>query len=184
MSVSISSFWITQALPVNSTGVDSGCFFSFFSPKLAPLGLNSAGLSGRSLGIVINPATAEAATTAGEARNTSPLPCLPAKFRLPVLITISSRPFCPTCPEAHPAQPALETRAPASLNIFIRPSSRACCQMASVEGTILSTTPGATFLPCKILAAERRSSSRPFVQLPIKAESIFWPFTSTILTSS
>ena len=41
----------------------------------------------------------DAAISSGEARYTSPLPCLPGKFRLPELTVISPGPFWPTCPD-------------------------------------------------------------------------------------
>ncbi len=132
----------------------------------------------------MHPATADAATTSGEARYTLPFPCLPGKFLLPELIVTSPVPFCPTCPAAQPAQPALETRAPAFLNISINPSSRHCFHISSVAGTIFSTTPGATFLFFRIDATIFMSRILPFVQLPMNAESIFLPITSDILTVS
>ena len=50
------------------------------------LAVKTLGVFGISATEVMWPAIAHAATVAGEARYTSPLPCLPAKFRFPVLI--------------------------------------------------------------------------------------------------
>ena len=58
-------------------------------------------------------------------------------------------------------------------------------QILRVLGTIFRTTPGAIFRPCRISAALFKSSYRPLVQEPIKAESIFVPCTFfTSMTSS
>jgi len=67
-----------------------------------------SGVPGIKSGVVINPAMADAATTTGEDRYTSPCPCFPGKLRFPVLMVTSPGPFCPTCPAAHPAQPAVD----------------------------------------------------------------------------
>ncbi|MCK7530979.1 MAG: hypothetical protein MZV63_08005 [Marinilabiliales bacterium] len=40
------------------------------------------------------------------------------------------------------------------MNTSISPSSRHCFQIASVDGTIFSTTPGATFLPRRIIGGD------------------------------
>src|SRR5665647_1412571 len=139
MSVSMLSRSITQTLPLiregRSVKADEGLLFGVTC--CAAAFSNLTGLSGMASGVVIYPASAEAATTAGEVRNTLPCPCLPGKLRLPVLTVTSPLPFCPTCPAAQPAHPALETSAPAFLNISINPSARHSLHTSSVAGLSL-----------------------------------------------
>ena len=185
MSVSILSLGISHILPsimvIFSSGFLITISFVLASEVFSCL-INKKGFSGILSEVVIQPATADAATTSGDARYILPFPCLPEKFLFPVLIVISPGPFCPTCPAAQPAHPAFETRAPAFLKISISPSFRHCFQISSVAGTIFRITPGATFLFLRISAAFLISFILPFVQLPMNAESIFTPETSDTFT--
>jgi len=98
MSVSMLSGRITQMRPRRTVGLLSESVVvstaaSAVASAEADPSPNNTGAEGRVSGVAITPATADAATTAGEARYTSPLPCLPAKFRLPVLTVTSPGPF-------------------------------------------------------------------------------------------
>src|SRR4030042_1555292 len=78
---------------------------------------------------------------AADAGEPLPRPCLRAKFLLPVRTVTSPGPFWPIWPSAHPAQPGLPTRAPASTKTSMTPSSRAACHIRRAAGTILTTAP-------------------------------------------
>ena len=71
------------------------------------------------------PAIADAAATAGLAKYTSDVACpiLPTKFLLVVDTHLSSSANIPICPPRHGPHVGVETVAPASINIFISPSS-------------------------------------------------------------
>ena len=133
-------------------------------------------MPGRRRGSATTPAIALAAAVSGEARNVRPpLPWRPSKLRLLVLTAYwpgwSWSPFI----AMHIEQPASRHSAPAALKISDRPSASASRFTSSEPGTTISRTPSATWRPLSTPAASRRSLIRPFVQLPTKTTSTFWP---------
>ena len=129
----------------------------------------------KSLGSVIVPESAEAATTFGDAKNvfdcTSPI--LPGKFLLVVLIQTSSLPSTPICAPQHAPQVGGPTTAPESIKISIRPSLSADLKIDCAAGRTSVRT--FTFLPFKILAATLKSSNFAPVHDPMYALSISIP---------
>src|SRR5919109_3060623 len=131
-----------------------------------------------SLGSVILPVTAEAATTIGDARYVfdSTWPILPGKFRLVVLMHTSSLPSTPIWAPQQAPHVGGPTTAPACIKMLISPSFNAFmyidCAAGSTSVLIL------TFLSFRILAAARRSSSLAPVHEPMYALSISVPCSS------
>ena len=111
---------------------------------------------------------AEAAIVAGEARYTKPslLPMRPLKLRLLADTQFSPAAIRPLCTPRHAPQVGARMVAPASARSFRIPSSSAYIQIRWEAGDTSSFVPLLTFLPLRILAAVRRSLSRPPVQLP------------------
>src|SRR5918911_4882484 len=130
-------------------------FLFFFVLVIISLSLGYQIQFVRSLGSVIFPVTADAATTIGDARYVfdSMFPILPGKFLLVVLTHISSLPRTPICAPQHAPQVGGPTTAPASRNMLIRPSLMACMYIDWAAGK--TSVLVFTFLPFNNLAAER-----------------------------
>src|SRR6185503_3457341 len=128
-----------------------------------------------SRGSVIRPRTAQAAAVSGLASNVrAPTPWRPSKLRLLVLTEYwplpTRSPFIPR----HMEQPDSRHSAPASMKTLSRPSASASCLTCWEPGTTSICTPLATLLPRRMLAALRRSDSRPLVQLPTNTTFTTW----------
>ena len=139
-------------------------------PALIPhssLRLERCALQAR--GSATQPATAEAAATAGEAKMTSLVtwPIRPTKLRLVVETVRSPSAITPMCPPRQGPQVGVETAQPAWMKVWISPSFMAWSTMSWVAGMTMQRTPSATFLPWNTAAAARRSLMRPLVQEPM-----------------
>ena len=75
----------------------------------------------------------------------------------------------------HMEHPASRHSNPASVNISCSPSFSASFLTSAEPGTTRARIPDRTFLPLAILAAARRSASRPLVHEPMNATSIGVP---------
>src|SRR4029077_11066765 len=126
---------------------------------------------------VTSPATAAAATIAGLINSVRPvgLPCRPLKF----LLDDDAQTWRPSSLSGfiarHIEQPAPRHSKPASMNTWCSPRFSASCATSRDPGTIRAFTCFATLWPFTMRAASWMSDSRPFVQDPMNATSIFVP---------
>src|SRR3989475_307435 len=144
---------------------------------LAALGVGRGAHRRISLTSATSPAIAAAATIAGLMSNVRPvgLPWRPMKLRL-LDEALISRPWSlSSFMPRHIEQPALRHWKPAAWKISCRPSASAALATCCEPGTISARTCLATLPFLATSAATRRSESRPLVQEPTKATSIFAP---------
>ena len=124
-----------------------------------------------------SPAIAAAATIAGLISSVRPvgLPCRPLKLRF----DDDAQTWRPSSLSGfiarHIEQPAPRHSNPASMNTWCRPRFSASRATAREPGTISAFTCGATLWPRTMRAASSMSESRPLVQEPMNATSIFVP---------
>mmetsp|Transcript_97614 Transcript_97614/g.183523 ORF Transcript_97614/g.183523 Transcript_97614/m.183523 type:complete len:225 (-) Transcript_97614:1006-1680(-) len=118
------------------------------------------------------PKSAAAAAIPGVMRCVRPPgPWRPSKFRLEVDAQRSCGARRSGFMPRHMEQPGSRQSKPASTKILSRPSASACCLTRPEPGTIIASTPDATFCPeaTMTLATSRMSSIRLLVQEPMKA---------------
>ena len=95
-------------------------------------------------------------------------PCLPSKFLFDVEMQYFPGGILSSFIPRQAEHPGPLSSNPAASNILSRPSLRACSSTCLDPGTTHTSTSSAFFFPLTMEAANRRSSMRALVQLPIK----------------
>mmetsp|Transcript_23689 Transcript_23689/g.69335 ORF Transcript_23689/g.69335 Transcript_23689/m.69335 type:complete len:270 (+) Transcript_23689:685-1494(+) len=200
MIMSVSTFWMSSLAAMPLSWVNLG------RPALPPLppplleaaeSTESARLTGSSTGAAPGqatgsgsgsrgsrsrisaslPVTAAAAAMAGLTRWVlPPLPWRPSKFLLEVLAQRSLGFSLSGFMARHMLHPGSLQSKPASLRTLSMPSNSACALTSPEPGTTIAYTSSATLRPDATAATARRSSMRPFVQLPMKTLSMAMSF--------
>ncbi len=95
----------------------------------------------------------------------------PTKFLL--LVDTHRSPFAriPMCPPRQGPQVGVQTTAPASTKVSIKPRRRASAKISLEAGITMQRTEGWTSLPRRTRAACSRSDKRPLVQDPMNTWS-------------
>ena len=162
--------WWSTTCPASSLFVSR----SMASSNSTSRGALEGTICTRSRTSVRRPVIAAAAAMAGDMRCVRPCePCLFSKLRLLVLAQRSRAPRASSLSPQHILQPASRHWNPASRKIRCRPSFSAARRTLPEPGTTSARlTRELTVRPFATCAAARRSSSREFVQDPMKTTSI------------